>query len=88
MLSAVLFHGCLGKVTVSEETRRKLLYPVADPGEGIRGPALTPLDQTEARRAEKNFLEIAPLPYLRVLDGSPPSPPPSQGLEKSGSSTV
>ena len=25
MLSAVLFHGCLGKVTVSEETRTKLL---------------------------------------------------------------
>ena len=83
MLSAVLFHGCLGKVEISEETRRKLLYPVADPGEGIRGPALTPLDQTEARRAEKIFLKIAHLPYLRVLDGSPPPPHPHLKVWKS-----
>ena len=73
MLSAVLFHGCLGKVTVSEETRKKLLYPVADPGEGIRG--LPRLDQTEARRAEKTFFGDRPPPlYLRVLDGRPLTP--------------
>ena len=83
MLSAVLFHGCLGKVTVSEETRRKLLYPVADPGEGIRG--LPRLDQTEARRAEKTFFGDRTPPPLSKGPGWPPPHPLSQGLEKSGS---
>ena len=73
MLSAVLFHGCLGNVEISEETRRKLLYPVADPGEGIRGLPPAPLDQSEVRRAEKVFFGDRP-PYLRVLDGRPPPP--------------
>ena len=77
MLSAVLFHGCLGNVEISEETRRKLLYPVADPGEGIKGLP-PPLDQTEVRRAEKVFF----------LWRSPPAPRSSQGLEKSGSGNV
>ena len=46
------------------------------------------LDQTEARRAEKNFLEPAPPPppISKGLDdrGTPPPPPPpplSQGLD-------
>ena len=73
MLSAVLFHGCLGNVEISEETRRKLLYPVADPGEGIKGLP-PPLDQTEVRRAEKVFFCGDRPPYLRVLDGRPPPP--------------
>ena len=35
---------------------------------GARGATLPPLslDQTEARRAEKNFFEAGPSPYLRV----------------------
>lgn len=37
----------------------KRQIPVADPGEG-RSPLS--LDHTEARRAEKLFFEIAPLP--------------------------
>ena len=37
---------------------------MADPGEGTGGPAPPPLtlDQTQARRAEKRFLETAPRP--------------------------
>ena len=40
---------------------------VADPGEGPGGP-VPPLflDQTEAKRVEKIFLETAPPPALRV----------------------
>ena len=83
MLSAVLFHGCLGKVTVSEETRRKLLYQVADPGEGIRGPALTPLDQTEARRAEKIFFGDRPPPLSKGPGWQPPPPHPHLKVWKS-----
>ena len=50
--------------------------PVADPGEGPGEPAPTPLflDQNEARRAEKKFLETAP-PLSQGLDDRPPSPP-------------
>ena len=47
---------------------------MADPGEGPGGPASPPtfvLDQTEAQRAEKNFLETP----------SPPPPPLSKGLD-------
>ena len=33
------------------------------------------LDQTEARRAPKKFLETAPPPYLRVWMTAPPPPP-------------
>ena len=45
----------------------KRQIPVADPGEGLGGGAgegRSPLslDHTEARRAEKFFFEIAPLP--------------------------
>ena len=76
MLSAVLFHGCLGKVTVSEETRRKLLYPVAGPREGTRGPAPTPFDQTEAGRAEKIFLGDRPPPLSKGPGWQPPLPSP------------
>ena len=32
------------------------------------------LDQNEARRAEKNFFEAAPPPYLRVWMTAPPLP--------------
>ena len=48
-----------------------------DPGEGPGGPAPPPplvLDQTEAQRAEKNFLET-PFP------APPPPPPLSKGLD-------
>ena len=51
---------------------------MADPGEGPGGPWLPPLflDQTEARRAEKNFFETeAPL-LSQCLDAQPPPPPP------------
>ena len=56
--------------------------PVADPGIQGRGPGLPPpphlfLDQTEARRAEKNFLRPPPPPslppYLRVWMTGPPT---------------
>ena len=52
-----------------------------DPG----GPAPPPLflDQAEARRAKKNFLETTPPPRLsRDLDDRPPpSPPLSEGVD-------
>ena len=51
-------------------------WTVADPGKGL-GPLLL-LDQTNARRAEKTFLETAPT-YLRVWMTAPPHPLP-QGL--------
>ena len=52
---------------------------MADPGEGPEGPGLPlVLDQTEARRAEKIFLEDRPPPYLRVWMTSPPL---SHGLD-------
>ena len=39
-----------------------------------RAPTLF-IEQTEARRAEKNFFETAPLPYLRAwMIGAPPLP--------------
>ena len=46
-----------------------------------RGPAPSPLflDQTEAQRAEKNFLETVPPPYIRVWMTPPPSL--SEGLD-------
>ena len=49
-------------------------YSVADPGEGPGGPS-PPLflDQTEAQRGEKEFLDPPPPP--------PPSGPFSQGLD-------
>ena len=54
------------------------IYAVADPGEGpgIPNSSLFPLllDQTEARRAKKIFLETTPLPatYHRVWMTGPP----------------
>ena len=51
-------------------------------GESPRGPAPVPLflDQTEARRANKNFLKTAPPPpYLRVWMTVPS--PLSEGLD-------
>ena len=53
---------------------------VADPEEGpggVRPPLF--LDQTEARRAEKNLLDTAP-PFSLGLDDQPP-PPLSEGLD-------
>ena len=88
MLSAVLFHGCLGNVEISEETRRKLLYPVTDPGEGIKGLPPPPLDQTEVRRAEKVFFLWRSPPLFKGPGWPPPAPRSSQGLEKSGSGNV
>ena len=41
-------------------------------GEEPGGPAPLFLDQTEAQRAEKNFLETAPLRCLRVWMTKPP----------------
>ena len=54
-------------------------YRIQGRGTGGQGPLLF-LDQTEARRAEKNFLET-PSPCLRVWMTPPPPPPPSQGLD-------
>ena len=48
-----------------------------------RAPTLF-IEQTEARRAEKNFFETTPLPYLRAWGiGAPPPPSPtfSEGLD-------
>ena len=50
---------------------------VADLGEG---PAPLFLDQTEAN-CEKNFLETAPPPYLRIWMTGHPPPPLSEGLD-------
>ena len=53
-------------------------FAVGDPGEGPGGPAPYPplfLDETEARRVEKNFLETGPPPYLRVWMTPFPLPP-------------
>ena len=51
-----------------------LTYPVADPGEGPGAPPLL-IDQTEARRAEKNFFgDRPPSPYLRVWMDAFPRP--------------
>ena len=48
-----------------------------DPGEGPGGPAPPPplvLDQTEAQRAEKNFLETpSPPPLSKGLDDRAPT---------------
>ena len=59
------------------------MYTVADPGEGPTFPPYYFLDQTEAQKAEKNFLRLAPPPprlllYLRVSMSAalPPSPHP------------
>ena len=44
-------------------------------GRGPEGPAPLFLDQTKARRVEKNFLETCPPPPLsKGLDDRPPSP--------------
>ena len=48
-----------------------------DPGEGLRGPLF--LDQTEARRVEKKFLETA-APLSQGLDDRP-ALPLSKGLD-------
>ena len=51
---------------------------MVDPGEGPRGPAPSPpptlfLDQTEAQRTEKFFLETTPpSPLFKGLDCQPP----------------
>ena len=82
---SALLRDCLhggGGPQVGEVTRSG---GVKDSG-GSRGGARPPLpfmslflDQTEARRAEKNFLEIPP-PISGC--GCPPPPPPlSQGLD-------
>ena len=48
------------------------LQPLSVADLGV-GPRLLFLDQTEARRAEKNFLETEPPPPLsQDLDGRPP----------------
>ena len=49
-------------------------------GRGPGGPPHLFQIQTEARRAEKNFLETAPPPFLRVWMTGPP-PPLSQRLD-------
>ena len=54
---------------------------VADPGVGPGGPGFPLfLDQTEAPRAKKNFVETAP-PLSHDLDDCPPPAPLSQGLD-------
>ena len=47
---------------------------------GTRVPLLF-LDQTEARRAEKSFLETSPPPPSKGLGGPPPPPPPPPYLK-------
>ena len=49
---------------------------MADPGEGPPGvhPPYFYLDQTEAGRAEKTFLETGPPTYVRVWTTVPPPP--------------
>ena len=51
---------------------------MVDPGKGPGGYSPSPvfLDQTEARRAEKNFLGYRPPTYLRVWMTAPPLPAP------------
>ena len=44
----------------------RLLYAVADPGEGPEGAATLFLDQTEAQKAGKNFFEAG----LPLISGS------------------
>ena len=52
---------------------------------GSRGPGLPLfLDQTEPRKAEKNFWR-APLPFPKGLDDRPP---PAPLISRSGSGTV
>ena len=46
----------------------------ADPGEGHGRPLPSCLDQTEAQRAQKNFFETTPLPYLKVWIAHCPCP--------------
>ena len=59
------FCDTLGKLQLGRH------YTEADPGEGLF------LDQIEARRDEKNFLETAPPPLSQGLDDCPsPLPPP------------
>ena len=82
-----LIQSCL--ITVTKEERKNThtshtslqRNPVADPGEGPREPPLPPplfLDQTEARRAEKNSFGDWAAPFLRVwMTGAPLS----QGLD-------
>ena len=50
---------------------------VVDPGQG--SPPLC-LDQTEARRAQKNLRPVTP-PLSQGLDDRPPPPPLSEGLD-------
>ena len=53
---------------------------MADP----RGARASPLflDQTEAQRAEKNFLGDCPPSLFKGLDDQAPPPPLSQGLDQ------
>ena len=52
--------------------RLPLNAPPGDPGEGLLPPLI--LDQTEARRAQKNFSETGPLLSKGLDDRLPPSP--------------
>ena len=59
-------------------------------GSGPAAPVLLLfVDQTEARRAGKNFLETGPPPYLRVWMTAPPPPPSpaTPSIWRSGSAT-
>ena len=62
----------------------RIPFTVMDPGEGPRGPG-NPLflDQTEARRAEKYFLETGSPSLSQGLDDRPPPL-----TSRSGSSTA
>ena len=68
-----------GNSVVGELIEAHATLPVADQGEGPGGggPPLF-LDQNEARRAEKNFFETAPL--SQGLDDCSP-PPLSESLD-------
>ena len=58
-------------------------FAVADPGEGPWGAHPLPplfLDETEARRVEKNFFGDRSFPLSQGLDDPLPPPPLTQGL--------
>ena len=73
----IFLANCISQ-TMDKENVNIGTYAVVDPGEGpgVPSPSLFPLllDQTEARRAKKKFLETTPLPatYHRVWMTWPP----------------
>lgn len=67
-------------VQINHDYYALAMYTTADPGEGPTFPPYYFLDQTEAQKAEKNFLRVAhPPPAIALsegLDEHSPTPPP------------